>query len=659
MLISRLSLGTKVFLISAFVMLLTSLGDGLILYRGAIRSLREEVRSKLICSARIAALQIDADLHRQVRLSADETTPACKKLKAKLVSILKSSPDMRYVYTISKTGKKGVLQFVVDGETNPELTSHIGDVYDTRISSEMLKGFNEATADKKQTSDKWGDLLSGYAPIKDANGRTEAIIGMDMSIAQLKKEERSLSVVAVKTGTAAFMLSILLSLAVTRSVLKHVKVFTKATERIEGGDLDFQIDVGASDEIGQFRRAFNRMIKSLKENHGRLLEQSTRDFLTGLFNHGYFHERLADEIERAKRYDRNLCLLILDIDKFKAINDTYSHPVGDGILRQVALLLKENIRSIDIAARYGGDEFAVILPEADIDQGLETAERVRALIEEHDFFLKSQRYSFIEDCASSRVSKLTVTIGLAGYPRHHHSKEGLMMAADIALCRAKHMSRNSVCVYDSSICSEQNVDPQALYQMLRDPSAAAIQSLAAAVDAKDRYTHGHSERVTEYASMVSKELSMDDDQIEAVKVASLLHDLGKIGIPDSILNKHGSLTEEERQTIQLHPSIAENILRRAPQLDLIVPAVLFHHERWDGGGYPDGLKGDEIPLMARILAIADSYDAMTSDRPYRKALSHEDALLEIAANAGKQFDPDLTQVFISAMSANTGNMKAA
>lgn len=655
---SRLSLGCKVFLVSAIVMLMTSLGGGIILYRGAICSLREEVRSKLVCGARIAALQIDGDLHRQVRLSADETSSAYKTLKAKLISILKSSPDMRYVYTVSRTGKKDVLQFVADAETNPELTSHIGDTCDAHNSPEMINGFNEATADKDPTSDRWGDSLSGYAPIKDSNGRTEAIIGMDMSIAQLEKEEKSLSLVAVKTGITAFILSLLLSLAVTRSVLKQVKVFTNAAERIEGGDLGFQVDAGSSDEIGQFRRAFNRMIKSLKESHDRLLEQNTRDFVTGLFNHGYFHERLADEIERAKRYNRNLCLLILDIDKFKPINDKYSHPVGDGILRQVAVLLKENIRSIDIAARYGGDEFAVILPEADISSGVETAERVRSLIEEHDFCLKSQRHPFGE-YAPSKIAKITVSIGLAGYPNHHQSKEGLMMAADIALCRVKHASRNSVCVYDASICSEQNVDLQALYQMLRDPSVAAIQSLSAAVDARDRYTHGHSERVADYALMVSKELNMDDAMMDAIKVASMLHDLGKIGVPDSILNKPGELTPEERQTVQLHPSIAENILRHAPQLDLIIPAVLFHHERWDGTGYPDGLKGEKIPLMARIIALADSFDAMTSDRPYRKARSPEEALHEIAANIGRQFDPDLAQAFISAMSANIVNKKAA
>lgn len=225
------------------------------------------------------------------------------------------------------------------------------------------------------------------------------------------------------------------------------------------------------------------------------------------------------------------------------------------------------------------------------------------------------------------------------------------MAADIALCRAKHVSRNSVCAYDPAVCAEDNVDPHDLYQMLKDPNSAAMQSLSAALDAKDKFTGGHSERVTSYAVKIGEALGAEDDIIAGLKVAGQLHDIGKMGIPESILNKTGSLTNEEREAIQSHPTVAENILRRAPQLDLIVPAVLFHHERWDGAGYPDGLSGETIPLMARILAIADAFDAMTSDRPYRKALSIQHALLELKANAGKQFDPNLVESFINAMSS--------
>jgi HD-GYP domain-containing protein (c-di-GMP phosphodiesterase class II) len=226
------------------------------------------------------------------------------------------------------------------------------------------------------------------------------------------------------------------------------------------------------------------------------------------------------------------------------------------------------------------------------------------------------------------------------------------MSADIALVRAKHTARNSVNIYDPSICTDRQVDPQDIYHMLRNPNTAAIESLSAAVEARDRYTCGHSERVTQYALEIGRALGMDQQALNGLKIAGLLHDLGKIGVPDAILNKVGNLTYEEQQIVQLHPSIGESILRRTPHLDWVIPAVLFHHERWDGTGYPNGLAGDDIPLPARILAIADAFDAMISTRPYRQALSMQHALLELQVGAGKQFDPHLVELFVNHMSAD-------
>jgi putative nucleotidyltransferase with HDIG domain len=286
-----------------------------------------------------------------------------------------------------------------------------------------------------------------------------------------------------------------------------------------------------------------------------------------------------------------------------------------------------------------------------MEAGLVIADRIRETIESHQFYpvpleqLQADGY-----VPSDREPiKLTTTIGLASFPEHHTTRDGIVMAADIALCRAKYIGRNCVCTYDSAIGGGEMLDPHDFYQMLRDPDAAAVQSLAAAVDARDHYTHGHSERVTDYAMLIADGLGMDDEDRDALKVAGLLHDLGKIGVPDAILNKPGVLTIEEKNTVQSHTSLGGDILRQTHQLDRIIPAVLFHHERWDGSGYPDGLSGPDIPLAARVLAIADSFDAMTSDRPYRTAMSTQAALQELQANAGKQFDPELVDIFVTRM----------
>ena len=649
----RLPLAGKVFLVCTGLALFVSLAGSIVLYRGASYSLRQDVRSKLKAIARTGALGIDPELLRQIRTRADESSQAYRKLQATLRAIQNANPEIRRVYTMRKTDRENVWQFVVDTGSGPGPEKHVGDEMEVSRHPEMQAAFFGPTAEENPAADRSGAWLAGCAPIRDRAGQAEAIVGLDMSVEQLRPGESALRRAALNNILVALLLANVLSLLLTRALLRPVHVFTQASQRIRSGDLDFEIPLPSSDEIGKFTGAFNHMIAGLKESRERLMEQTTRDFLTGVFNHRYFQERLGSEIERAERFDHNLCLLILDLDRFKLMNDALGHPVGDSILRQLGTVIRENIRKIDVAARYGGDEFAVILPETDENAGVVVAEHIRAEVEARSFYAVPIEEMLAEDFVADggQVVRLTVTIGLASYPKHHRTRDGLLMAADLALCRAKHVARNSVCTYDATIGGEEHVDPHQLYQMLRDPNAAAIQSLAAAVDAKDRYTHGHSERVTAYALEIGEALQMSSEMRDALKVAGLLHDLGKIGVPDSILNKPGSLTQEEREALQRHPSIGGDILHQSPQLDLIIPAVLFHHERWDGAGYPDGLAGESIPLVARILAIADAFDAMTSDRPYRSAMSVDEGLLELQANAGKQFDPALVDAFIRQMSS--------
>ncbi|MEN6370497.1 MAG: diguanylate cyclase [Armatimonadota bacterium] len=637
------SLTTKVFLICSSLALIVTIGGSAVLYREACYSLRQEVRAKLMGIAATAALQVDPELHKKIKTNKDARTPGYRKVLGTLIAIQNSNPDIIYVYTMRKSNDKNALQFIVDvpDPDEPKYNTHVGEKYDITGCSEILKGFNGPAADKEPVSDKWGRLISGYAPIRDRNGKVDGILAIDMALPQLKIEERALRIAAVKTILVALLLSIALSWIITRGTLKKVRIFTKAAQRVKNGDLDFRLPVKSHDEIGQFTEAFNHMMTGL--------QQTVKDFLTGLFNHRYFQERLTTELVRAERYNHNLCLLIFDLDRFKSINDTLGHPAGDSVLKQLAEVVKDSIRSIDVAARYGGDEFAIILPETDLESGMEVAERLRRAVEEKEFCIPAGESA---SDSSQKTINATITIGLAVFPDHHRTREGLIMAADIALCRAKHVSRNSTCAYDPVVCGNDQVDPHDLYQMLSDPDSSMIRSLSAAVDARDRYTCGHSERVTNYAVRIGEAIGVAADVIAGLRVAGQLHDIGKVGVPDSVLSKPGSLTNEERQAVQSHPSIGEKILRRAPHIDLIIPAVLFHHERWDGAGYPDGLSGESIPLMARIISIADAFDAMTTDRPYRKALSVQHALLELRANAGKQFDPALVELFISAISSD-------
>lgn len=646
------SLFLKIFLALTGLAFIVAAGASLLLYRSASSALRNEVREHLKAIAATTASQINQSQHDSIHTSADETSSAYLNTKSMLESVRKANPAVRFIYTMRKSSKPDVWQFVVDSESDPKLMSHVGDEYDVSKLTEMKRSFSGPTADNEPSNDQWGWYISGYAPITAKNGRTDAIVGVDMSIDQLRKEESTLRHAAVVNTGYAFLIAALLALIAARTVMPTLERFIRAAQRVRNGDLEFSLPLMGSVEIKNYTEAFNEMITGLKESRQRILEGSSRDFLTGLYNHMYLHEHLEIEVQRAARYNHKACLIMIDLDRFKSINDTLGHPIGDSIIHQLATVLRANLRDVDIPVRYGGDEFAVIMPETDKESGLAVAERLRANVEAYNFSAVPLNKMMADKSTdnSDKVIHITVTIGLACCPDHHATKDGLIMAADIALCQAKHISRNRVTAYEGAGSSDE-IDPHKLYQMLHDPNSAAVASLAAAVDAKDRYTSGHSERVAAYAQEIAGAMDADQETIDLLKIAGLLHDLGKIGVPDAVLNKPGSLTTTERENINQHPALGGNILKRAPQLDQVIPTVIFHHERWDGQGYPNGLAGEQIPQMARIMAIADAFDAMTSDRPYRKAMSIEAALLELQAGAGKQFDPDIVELFISNMQA--------
>jgi diguanylate cyclase (GGDEF)-like protein/putative nucleotidyltransferase with HDIG domain len=366
--------------------------------------------------------------------------------------------------------------------------------------------------------------------------------------------------------------------------------------------------------------------------YARAEQRARVDELTGLFNRRHFEERLKDEIARHSRYGSVFSLLLLDLDNFKTYNDVYGHPSGDVLLSQVGRIIRNPIRDSDQAFRYGGDEFAVILPEASMSDAHIVAERVRAEIARE---------------MEEKEIAVTCSIGVATYPADGVVSGELVTVADTALYYSKRTGGNRV--YLSSKILSEPVDDAGTYA--RRNGLSAIYALVSTVEAKDPYTYGHSRKVNTYAVALAEVIGLSPEEVSRVSTAALLHDIGKIGVPDKVLNKKGKLTKEDWEAIKSHPRLGATIVGNVPNLAPCVSTILHHHERWDGSGYPEGLKGEQISVEARILAIADAFEAMSAARPYRRALCIEKVLGELRRGAGSQFDPELVAVFIGIVQA--------
>jgi len=366
--------------------------------------------------------------------------------------------------------------------------------------------------------------------------------------------------------------------------------------------------------------------------YARAEQRSRIDELTGLFNRRHFEERLKEEIARHSRYGNSFSIFLLDLDSFKTYNDVYGHPSGDVLLSQIGRIIKSSIRDADQAFRYGGDEFVVVLPHTAVEDARVVADRVR------------------ETIAGEMEKKgiaVTCSIGLACYPSDGIMAGELVTVADTALYFAKRTGGNRV--YLSSKILAEPLEDAGIYA--RRNGLSAIYALVSAVEAKDPYTYGHSKKVNSYAVALAEAIGLSPEEVSRVSIAALLHDIGKIGVSDKILNKKGKLTKEDWEAIKSHPRLGAIIVGNVPNLVPCVSSILHHHERWDGAGYPDGLKGEQIPIEARILAIADSFEAMSAARPYRPALCSEKVLKELRVGAGTQFDPKLAESFIGIIEA--------
>jgi diguanylate cyclase (GGDEF)-like protein len=367
-----------------------------------------------------------------------------------------------------------------------------------------------------------------------------------------------------------------------------------------------------------FRAAQSR----LSRQHRQLVESTRRDALTGMLNHGSIVALLAEEIETARSGKRRIGVALVDVDNFRLFNDTHGHAAADQVLLRVATLVAKESGHV---ARYGPDEFLIVRPGAGTDEVVAAVDRLRAGLE-------AESVQF----GDSERLPISVSAGVAAYPEHAASVTDLVSAAAVALAEAKASGGDNVQV--ATVGEEERVVSGSL---------DVLQGLVIAVDTKDRYTKRHSEDVARYAVFLAQRMGLDEETQRTIQLSGLLHDIGKIGIPDVVLRKPSRLTDDEFAMFKQHVALGDAIVRDVPNVELVRAGIRHHHERWDGEGYLDGLEGEAIPLIGRILAVADAFSAMTTTRPYRKALSLAEAIKRLGDAAGTQLQEDLVTAFIA------------
>ncbi len=355
-----------------------------------------------------------------------------------------------------------------------------------------------------------------------------------------------------------------------------------------------------------------------------------RDALTGLLSHYAVYEALEQGIHEAVRSKYPLSLIRLDLDRFTLFNATHGHRTGDDLLRKIGRSVEASLPPEAVVGRYDADEFLIILPCTTRSQAVAIAHHLREKI----------RQEAVVYSENGQVIPVSVSVGVAEFPGDADNVQGLLSVAEGALNTAR---QNGMGV----------ADPQSSwrtrYRIQANGAFSTLEAMVIAIDNKDHYTRRHSEEVTEYALWIAEEMGLSEDQTHILRLAGLVHDVGKIGIPDEVLLKPDALSAAEYEMMKQHAVLGAVMLAALPGMEQVALIVRHHHERWDGKGYPDGIAGEQIPLLARLLAVADAFSAMTTDRPYRKGMDWQPALAELQRQKGKQFDPLVVDAFLAAI----------
>ena len=482
----------------------------------------------------------------------------------------------------------------------------------------------------------------------------EALAAAELDeVATLREQANSTAqltvLLLIASGAIGVGLVIVGGFLLTRSILKPLAALEDTARRASDGDLSARAPTSGPSELAHLGLVLNDMMDAVEQNteklrhaneelqhrHRQLTDarsQAATDPLTGLGNHRSFHKQLQEHVEAAGQSGSCLGLIVLDLDSFKDVNDSRGHQAGDQVLRNVAKVLAE-IAERQNCYRYGGDELAILLPGADRPMATQVGTRVRAAV---------------ENMPVDGGPGVTASVGVAVFPESGTTAKEIVYRADMAMYNAKATGKNRVNVWGSSLDEHLGgIAPRNDDNGRRH--ADVVAALTSALRAKDPKTKDHAERCSWYAGELAAELGLSDVEVSVLRVASLLHDIGKLVVPDDILFKPGPLTTAEMKRMRRHPSDGANTLSNVPTAAEAVPVILHHHERFDGTGYPAGLSGEDIPIGARILLVADAFDAMTEDRPYRKAMPVADAVEELKRFSGTQFDPTVVDAFLAVL----------